>query len=173
MGPLAAVNIDGRLRDITSPSDVMRFAADRFPSEPDSQPLNENCYWVGNTRRIGGSTKGALRKFAVRVRPFELYPEAQDAITAATGMNVTQRIVLSAFCNRSIDHRILCELAAFLSCQYDGYVDFLDTAVPSDAPGALDLYYRYGDQGAVIDTRLGTAETCRWWLGHDHFHMAK
>ena len=130
-------------------------------------------FWVRDTRGIGGI-------YAGEGRPFILFSEPRDAdelsaITAVVGWTPLQEIGLAAMCNDAKDHRILAEMALWLSDRLSGVVD-LNGEIPFiSALGRQSA--RVGDQaflgGNAACSSIASPDGLRAWLANAGFRMVK
>jgi hypothetical protein len=148
----------------TSPADdlILRVANRR----------EANSFWVHDTRPIGGTFEG-------EARPFLLFSEPRveddlDTFVKAVGWTPIQDNGLAAMCNRKEDHRILGEMALWLSERLSGVVD-LGGYVPAISelglPSVNVGYSMVTGDGAYC-TVVGPA-ALRAWLASPKFRMVK
>lgn len=131
-----------------------------------------DSFWVCDTRKIGGTYVG-------EGRPFVLSSELRDedelrVIGEAIGWVPLQEVGLAAMCNDAKDHRILAEMALWLSDRLSGVVDLC-----GEMPFASEL----GCQSARVSYQAAAGHTAyfsvmdpdglRVWLASDAFRMVK
>lgn len=168
-GPTASVLFSGTLPSGIGLRELMDDVAD---SRPD-----DSLFHIGDTTKFGGEYAGEFRPFVGRVydvRSAEhcsVCPAEIDAINTALATKMTHCVELGAMCNSQADHRLLCEIAGYLSKTHDGFVDFHDviTDVSRD-----DLYNAsWTEDGDEYVTQLGRPTACQWWLQQSNFRMVK
>jgi hypothetical protein len=147
-------------------------ASDEFVDELVSLVGNErdgNSFWVCDTRKIGGIYEGERR-------PFVLFSEPRDevdlrAIKEAVGWAPLQEIGLAAMCNDAKDHRVLGEMALWLSEKLSGVVDLCGEIPELDGQAARAAYQTAAGHTAYIS--VTDPEGLRAWLANATFRMVK
>lgn len=128
-----------------------------------------NSFWVRDTRKVGGTYEGERR-------PFILFSEPRDevdlrAMKEALGWAPLQEIGLAAMCNDAKDHRILGEMALWLSEKLSGVVDLCGEIPELDGQAARVAYQAAAGHTAYIS--VADPEELRAWLASAAFRMVK
>lgn len=128
-----------------------------------------NSFWVRDTRKVGGTYEG-------EGRPFVLFSEPRDdvelrAIEEALGWAPLQDIGLAAMCNDAKDHRVLGEMALWLSERLSGVVDLCGEIAELDGQAARVGYQAANGHTAYIS--ITVPDGLRAWLASATFRMVK
>ena len=130
-------------------------------------------FWVRDTQGIGGTYVGEGRPFILLAEPRDA--EDLSAIAAAVGWTPLQEIGLAAMCNGAEDHRILAEMAFWLSDQLSGVVDLngeipFISAMGCQSASVADQTFLGGHVGC---SSIASPDGLRAWLGSAGFRMVK
>jgi hypothetical protein len=139
--------------------------------------LDNNFCWISDTRPIGGSYQGELRPFVGFIESLvvdaQKYPDDAaycDAVRRFTNRDPTHSVVVSAMCNRTYDHEVLCEILIDLATRIDGIIDFDFLDVPHDS-GLQRCDWIFENE--TNWTILGSPSEAKVWLRHPAFRMLK
>jgi hypothetical protein len=163
-----------------SPDEHERVELEAVVKSLDPSALSAEDFHVETTLPIAGTStsREGGRPFSVRfAESVEAEAEEEESLRQIEdGFSFwpIAEIQAAAGCNEGIDHRILGELAAFLSNHFGGIINFggqlgVDHA---DAGKLQSVRYAPASGGQAI-FHVGDLAFLKQWLNHPRFHMCK
>lgn len=144
-----------------------------------SDKVDGSAFWVIDTGLINGkvsTTEG--RPFTIKRHPIDtLYYSEEEILMLKdyVGFNPVFGLVVSAMCNREIDHKILGELTLYLAEEFNGLINFgghLITQTDKMQGKMWEIPYETSG-GMMAVYSIANVDFMRAWLNNKNFRMIK